>query len=209
MAASPNEAPWKSSRLARRGQAGELVWPWRGQFAWPTLPGGVDRGQGWRGQGRQADRLGVPQLQLRRVERSERPIVFPAPGWFFTRRLLRSGKDRTGPSPQRPTTLLASRSWTNSRTRRALTLSSSASAISTTPGFRLCSRTPRRISAGASQHPIGARLRDRLWLRQGGIHRNVRRGCHRQGIRSGTGGACRLCVRLRRGGQPGSSSNPG
>ena len=110
------EAAIEAARLARAaGKPVKLVWTRAEEFTWAYFrPAGLIEARAGVGEGRDADRLGVPQLQLRRLGdraalRDRRP-----PRRRSGRPDRRCGRGRTGPSPRRRTTSPASRSSTTS-----------------------------------------------------------------------------------------------
>ena len=109
------EAAVEAARLARAaGRPVKLVWTREEEFTWAYFrPAGViDVGSGVT-QGRHAHRLGVPQLQLRRLGHPARPTRCPIRSPRSTSRIRRCGRARTGRWRPRPTTSPASRTWTN------------------------------------------------------------------------------------------------
>ena len=136
------------------GQAGEAgLDPRRGVHLGLLPARRLDRDRGRRRQGRQADRLGVPQLQLRRLgagdalQRAQLEGRLPRGGLASAAGLV------PGTRRPRPTTSPASRSWTNWPMPRASTRWSSACGTWTSPGCGPCFEAPRRSSAGASRSP--------------------------------------------------------
>ena len=105
------EAAVEAARLAKAaGKPVKLVWTREEEFTWAYFrPAGLIEDGRRRRQGRQAHRLGVPQLQLRRLRASQRPTRSRDRRSSSTRRRPRSARVRTGPWRRRPTTSPASR----------------------------------------------------------------------------------------------------
>ena len=121
------EAAVEAARLAKAaGKPVKLVWTREEEFTWAYFrPAGVIEVKSGVQPRRHAHGLGVPQLQLRRIGRSDRSTTCPTSSPSFTRFHRRCARARTARWPPRPTTSPASRTWTSWRMPPESTRSSS------------------------------------------------------------------------------------